>query len=116
MSACDMLRGITIVEITSSLAGPFTARILADMGADVLKIESPNGGDAARKWGPPFWRGDATPFHAFNRGKRSVGVDLKNATQRADLQRFIIDHADVVVQNLRAGLVDEYGLDGLALR
>jgi crotonobetainyl-CoA:carnitine CoA-transferase CaiB-like acyl-CoA transferase len=110
-----MLQGITVVEITSSLAGPFTARILSDMGADVFKIESPSGGDAARKWGPPFWRGDATPFHAFNRGKRSVAVDLKDASQRAELQRFIVEHADVVVQNLRAGLVDEYGLDGPTL-
>lgn len=116
MNTCDMLEGITVVEITSSLAGPFTARILSDMGADVLKIESPNGGDAARKWGPPFWRGDATPFHAFNRGKRSVAVDLKDAAQRDALRSFIVERADVVVQNLRAGLVDDYGLDAATLR
>jgi len=115
-STCEMLKGITVVEITSSLAGPFTARILSDLGADVFKIEAPEGGDSARKWGPPFWRGDATPFHSFNRGKRSVGVDLKNDAQRATLQQFIVERADVVVQNLRAGLVDTYGLDGPSLR
>lgn len=116
MTSCEMLQGITVVEITSSLAGPFAARILADMGADVFKIEAPNGGDAARKWGPPFWRGDATPFHAFNRGKRSVAVDLKDPQQRDMLREFIVDRADIVLQNLRAGLVDDYGLDGATLR
>ena len=115
MSECHLLKGVKVVEITSSIAGPFAARILADMGATIFKIESPNGGDAARKWGPPFWQGDATPFHAFNRGKRSIAVDLKDAQQREALRAFIVEHADIVVQNLRAGLVDEYGLDGNTL-
>ena len=115
MTNLGVLQGVTVIEITSSIAGPFAARILADMGATVLKIEPPDGGDAARKWGPPFWQGDATPFHAFNRGKRSVAVDLKDSAQCESLRSFIVAHADIVIQNLRPGLVDKYVLDGATL-
>lgn len=115
MSEGNLLRGITVVEISSSVAAPFAGRIFADLGATVLKVEAPEGGDAARKWGPPFWRGDATPFHAFNRGKRSVTVDLKNPDHIKGLSDFIVEHADIVVQNLRAGLMERFGLDGKTL-
>ncbi|MEP9378671.1 CoA transferase [Aquabacter sp. CN5-332] len=116
MSDHRLLEGITVVEISSSVAAPFAARIFADLGADVIKIEAPGGGDSARKWGPPFWRDDATPFHAFNRGKRSITVDLKDPAQIAMLSDFIAERADIVLQNLRAGLVERYGLDAQTLR
>ncbi len=115
MSVGEMLKGITVVEISSSVAAPFAARIMADLGADVYKIEPPGDGDAARRWGPPFWRGDATPFHAFNRGKRSVAVDLKDPPSRDVLRNFIVAKADVVIQNLRAGLIETFELDGINL-
>ena len=115
MSDGNLLEGITVVEISSSVAAPFAGRIFADLGATVMKVEAPDGGDSARKWGPPFWRGDATPFHAFNRGKRSVTVDLKNPEHIAGLANFIVGHADIVIQNLRAGLMERFGLDGKTL-
>ena len=110
------LSGLVVVEIGTSVAGPFAGQILADLGADVMKIENPQGGDDARNWGPPFVRGAAPIFNAINRNKRSAAIDLKDETQCAALRRFILDEADVVVQNLRPGLVEAYGLDAATLR
>ncbi|HEY1361292.1 MAG TPA: CoA transferase [Xanthobacteraceae bacterium] len=110
------LTGVAVVELGTSVAGPFAGQILADLGADVLKIENPQGGDDARNWGPPFVRGAAPIFNAINRNKRSAAVDLKDEGQRALLRRFILERADVVLQNLRPGLVESYGLDAAALR
>jgi crotonobetainyl-CoA:carnitine CoA-transferase CaiB-like acyl-CoA transferase len=105
------LTGIVVVELGTSVAGPFGAQILGDLGATVIKVENPETGDDARGWGPPFWYGSSATFQSLNRNKRSVAVDLKDADQRKQLRDFIIRDADVVLQNLRPGLVVRFGLD-----
>jgi crotonobetainyl-CoA:carnitine CoA-transferase CaiB-like acyl-CoA transferase len=105
------LTGIVVVELGTSVAGPFGAQILGDLGATVIKVENPETGDDARGWGPPFWYGSSATFQSLNRNKRSVAVDLKDADQRKQLRDFIIRDADVVLQNLRPGLVARFGLD-----
>ncbi len=110
------LAGITVLELGHSVAAPFAGEILGDLGADVIKVEKRDGGDDARKWAPPFWHGMSAIFQSFNRNKRSVVVDLRDPADRARLKTFILDRVDVVVQNLRPGLVEEMGLDGPSLR
>ena len=78
----SVLAGIKVVELGQVLAGPFAGAILADLGATVVKVEKPDGGDDARQMGPAFRHGDALNFHEFNRGKRSVTLDLKIARGR----------------------------------
>lgn len=109
------LRGITVVEFGHSVAAPFAGLILADLGARVIKIENPRSGDYARGWGPPFWRGTASAFQVLNRGKESLTVDFADAEQSAALQRLILDKADVVLQNLRAGVLERHGFVPAAL-
>jgi crotonobetainyl-CoA:carnitine CoA-transferase CaiB-like acyl-CoA transferase len=116
MAAALPLTGLLAVEIGTSVAGPFAGQILADLGAEVVKVENPQGGDDARKWGPPFVRGAAPIFNAVNRNKRSAAVDLKHDGERASLRRFILDESDIVLQNLRPGLVERYRLDAASLR
>lgn len=108
------LQGIRVVEIGQNIAGPHASAILASLGADVLKIERPEGGDDARGWGPPFWRGMATTFHAMNRDKRAITLDLKDPAAITWLKGYLAD-ADVLVQNLRPGVMDELGLDAATL-
>ncbi len=109
------LEGVTVVEISHSLAGPFAGMILADLGATVLKVESAGRGDHARDWGPPHVEGAAVLFHAVNRGKRSVAVDLRDQATAAALRRLILERADVVLQNLKYGTVESVGLGGESL-
>jgi formyl-CoA transferase len=103
------LHGIKVVELGQALAGPLAGVILSDMGADVIKVEKPDGGDDARLWGPPFVNGDAVSFHANNRGKRSVTLDIKSLTDVQKLKDLVRD-ADILIQNLRPGIVDELGI------
>src|SRR5215510_9307006 len=107
------LQGITVVEIAQNLAGPIAAEILAHMGADVIKIERPEGDDA-RRWGPPFWKGVSPGFLAVNANKRSVTLDLKRP---GDVEWLLelIGRADVLVQNLRPGSLEEMGLGAKSL-
>jgi crotonobetainyl-CoA:carnitine CoA-transferase CaiB-like acyl-CoA transferase len=116
MQAALPLSGLVAVELGTSVAGPFAGQILADLGAEVVKVENPRGGDDARNWGPPFVRGAAPIFNAVNRNKRSAAIDLKDDAQRAALRRFIVERADIVLQNLRPGLVEVLGLDAAPLR
>jgi crotonobetainyl-CoA:carnitine CoA-transferase CaiB-like acyl-CoA transferase len=116
MPAALPLSGLLAIEIGTSVAGPFAGQILADLGAEVVKIENPHGGDDARNWGPPFVRGAAPIFNAVNRNKRSAAVDLKCDGERAALRRFIVEESDIVLQNLRPGLVERYRLDAASLR
>lgn len=109
-SAAQPLKGLVAVELGTSVAAPTGAMILAELGAEVFKIEPPKGDDA-RHWGPPFHNGDGMNFVALNRNKRSVVVDYKDAAQREALKKFIIERADIVIQNLRAGVVEKFGLD-----
>ncbi len=110
------LDNLTVVELGHSVAAPIAGLILAELGAQVIKIENPQGGDDARNWGPPFLHGAAGMFQAINRNKRSVAIDLKDEAERAILRRFIVERADIVVQNMRPGLVERYGLDAASLR
>jgi len=104
------LSGITVVEIGHSVAAPYAGFILAELGADVVKVENPKGGDYARGWGPPFWGDDAAAFHAYNRNKRGITVDLANEAERARLRAFIVEKADVVLHNVKAGAMDKLGM------
>jgi crotonobetainyl-CoA:carnitine CoA-transferase CaiB-like acyl-CoA transferase len=103
------LHGIKVIEIGQALAGPLAGAILGDMGAEVTKIEKPEGGDDARLWGPPFIEGDSIFFHATNRNKKSVRIDIKSAADIARLKAMAAD-ADIVIQNLRPGIVEECGI------
>jgi crotonobetainyl-CoA:carnitine CoA-transferase CaiB-like acyl-CoA transferase len=103
------LDGVRVVEIGQALAGPLAGVILADLGADVIKVEKPDGGDDARLWGPPFVDGDSVSFHSNNRGKRSITLDIKDGADIAKLTA-LVGHADILIQNLRPGIVDDFGI------
>jgi crotonobetainyl-CoA:carnitine CoA-transferase CaiB-like acyl-CoA transferase len=107
------LSGIRVVELGQNLAGPMAGEILAHLGADVVKVERPEGDDA-RHWGPPFWKGVSPGFLSVNANKRSVSVDLKDreaAARVADL----VGEADVLIQNHRPGSLEALGLGPEAL-
>lgn len=109
------LQGIRVVELGGSVAVPYACWVLASLGAEVVKVERPDGGDDARAWIPPERApGFGAIFTALNAGKRSVTVDYKDAGQRARLAT-LIGRADVVVQNLRPGLADRYGIGAEAM-
>ena len=110
------LSGITVIEFCHSVAGPYAASILADLGADVIKVEAPEKGDYARDWGPPFAHGTATLFHVLNHNKRGMALDLRDSVTYDRLKAFIVEHADVVIQNMRPGAIDKLGLGAQALR
>jgi crotonobetainyl-CoA:carnitine CoA-transferase CaiB-like acyl-CoA transferase len=109
------LSGIAVIEIGHSVAAPFAGQILADLGATVLKIENPRGGDDARNWVPPVWFGTSAVFQTLNRNKYSVAIDLKASDGRDELRRLIAA-SDVLIQNMRPGLLDQYNLDAESLR
>ncbi|WEX11321.1 CaiB/BaiF CoA-transferase family protein [Chelativorans sp. AA-79] len=110
------LKGIRVVELARILAGPWAGQMLADLGADVIKVENPDGGDDTREWGPPFVTGadgdnlSAAYFHACNRGKRSVALDFSREKDRAVLLKLIAS-ADVLIENFKLGGLKKYGLD-----
>lgn len=110
------LAGLRVLELARILAGPWAGQILADLGADVIKVEKRDGGDDARKWAPPYWHGTSAIFQNFNRNKRSVVVELRDPAENARLKAFILERVDVVLQNMRPGLAEELGLDGPTLR
>lgn len=103
------LTGIRVIEIGTSIAAPFATQILADLGAEVIKVERPDVGDDSRRWSPPSWDGVSVPFLSVNRGKRSVVVDYKQPDGMATLHALIAS-ADVLVQNLRPGALEAVGL------
>ncbi|WP_109311143.1 CaiB/BaiF CoA-transferase family protein [Ruegeria sp. AU67] len=107
------LHGLKVIELARILAGPWIGQTLADLGADVLKVESPEGDDT-RKWGPPFIERDgdktAAYFHAANRGKDSIALDFRDAGDRAKLLDLIRD-ADVLIENFKVGGLKKFGLD-----
>jgi crotonobetainyl-CoA:carnitine CoA-transferase CaiB-like acyl-CoA transferase len=104
------LAGVRVIEIGTSVAAPYAAWILGNLGADVIKVERPDGGDDARQWGNMFPDGTSSTFHYLNAQKRSVTVDLKDAGERRWLRDYCATQADVVIQNLRPGHVDRYGV------
>src|SRR5215212_2607550 len=110
------LSGTTVVEFCHSVAGPYATSILADLCADVVKVENPGKGDYARDWGPPFAHGPAKLFHVLNHNKRGLALDLRDGVTAARLKTFILEHADVVLQNMRPGAIDKLGLGAKSLR
>lgn len=104
------LAGIRVADFSRVLAGPLATMLLADLGADVIKVERPDGGDDTRAWGPPFLGGDAAYFLSLNRNKRSVALDLQAPEGVAAARRLALS-ADVVVENFRPGLMARFGLD-----
>ncbi|QND47607.1 CoA transferase [Rhizobium lusitanum] len=110
------LTGIRVIELARVLAGPWAGQMLADLGADVIKVENPDGGDDTRQWGPPFVEGkdgenlSAAYYHSTNRGKRSIIADLKTE-EGQDLVRRLVLTADVVIENFKLGGLVKYGLD-----
>jgi len=109
------LEGARVLDVTTSIAGPYCAQILAALGAEVVKVERPDTGDDGRAWGPPFWEGEGTMFLSANAGKRSLALSLRDPRGREALLR-LADRADVVLQSLRPGLADELGLGPDVLR
>ena len=103
------LSGVVVLDLTQILAGPTCTMLLADMGADVIKVEKPNGGDDTRRMGPPFIKGWAAGFLAVNRNKRSLVVDLREEEGKKVFRR-LVERADVVVENFRPGVMDRLGL------
>ena len=112
------LAGIKVVELARILAGPWAGQTLADLGADVIKVEAPEGDDT-RRWGPPFidrnGEKSAAYFHATNRGKRGITCDFRTPEGQETVRRLVAD-ADVVIENFKVGGLEKYGLDYTSLK
>jgi formyl-CoA transferase/CoA:oxalate CoA-transferase len=104
------LAGLLVADLTQNVAGPYCTQILGDMGAQVVKVERPGRGDDSRAWAPPYWGRESAAFLSVNRNKRSLALDMKAPEGRAILER-LVGRADVLVQSLRAGAIEELGLD-----
>jgi crotonobetainyl-CoA:carnitine CoA-transferase CaiB-like acyl-CoA transferase len=109
------LSGLRVLDLSRVLAGPYCTMMLADLGADVIKVEQPGAGDETRGWGPPFAGSEAGYFLAVNRTKRSVTLDLKNPADR-DTAVALAARSDVLIQNFRAGAIERLGLGYNAVR
>jgi crotonobetainyl-CoA:carnitine CoA-transferase CaiB-like acyl-CoA transferase len=115
------LKGVRVIELARILAGPWAGQLLADLGADVIKVEDPDGGDDTREWGPPFVEGkggenlSAAYYHSTNRGKRSIAVDFSKP-EGAEIVRKLVLSADVLIENFKLGGLKKYGLDYATLR
>ncbi|RCW68584.1 CaiB/BaiF CoA transferase family protein [Pseudorhodoferax soli] len=108
MSSHLPLEGVKVIEVCNVAAGPFCGMLLADQGADLIKVEHPQGGDTLRSW-PPITQGFSENFASLNRNKRSVALDLKDAEHVALFRRLVVD-ADVLVENNRPGVMDRLGV------
>ena len=109
MTNQSALSGMVVLDLTQIMAGPFCTMVLADMGANVIKVEKPNGGDDNRRMGPPFIKDWSAGFLALNRNKRSLAVDLRSEMGKATFRRLVQD-ADAVVENFRPGVMERLGL------
>ncbi|QKC89805.1 CoA transferase [Mesorhizobium sp. NZP2234] len=115
------LKGVRVIELARILAGPWAGQLLADLGADVIKVESPDGGDDTRKWGPPFVMShdgenlSAAYYHSCNRGKRSIAIDF-STPEGAQTIRRLVATSDVLIENFKLGGLRKYGLDHDSLR
>ena len=109
------LSGIRVLDLTRVLSGPFASQQLVDLGAEVIKIEHPEGGDDTRRFGPPFIEGVSTYFLSVNRGKRSVAINLKHPRGR-EIVMALAARSDVVIENFRPGTAERLGLGAAALR
>jgi crotonobetainyl-CoA:carnitine CoA-transferase CaiB-like acyl-CoA transferase len=113
--ACAPLAGVRVLDFSRVLAGPYCTMLLADMGADVIKVERPGEGDETRSWGPPFAGGEATYYLSLNRGKRSIALDLADRRARPVVDRLLMS-SDVVIENFRVGVADRLGVGYEAVR
>ena len=109
------LAGVKVLDLSRVLAAPFATMLLADLGAEVLKVESPRGGDQTRKWGTPLAGGETTYYLAVNRSKKSIAIDFSKA-EGAALVRELAAGSDVVIENYMLGALDRYGLGPEALQ
>ncbi|GAA4422627.1 CaiB/BaiF CoA-transferase family protein [Acidovorax lacteus] len=121
-SSAGALAGIKVLDLSRVLAGPWCTQILADLGADVIKVERPGAGDDTRHWGPPFLHdadgrptGQASYFAACNRNKRSITLDIATPEGQALVRRMAAE-ADILVENFKVGGLQQYGLDHASLR
>jgi len=103
------LNGMKILDCSQILAGPFCSMLLADMGAEVIKIEKPNGGDDTRRFGPPFIESESVAFMAMNRNKRSIVIDFKKKSG-IEIMKRLAKNSDVIIENYRTGAMDKLGL------
>ncbi|MGL4541315.1 MAG: CaiB/BaiF CoA transferase family protein, partial [Polymorphobacter sp.] len=117
MTKLGPLHDLTIIDLSRVLAGPYATMVLSDLGARVIKVERPDGGDDARQIGPFKASGDpeSAYFASVNRGKQSIALDLKNADDRA-IFAALLARADVLVENYRPGVMDKLGFGWAALR
>jgi formyl-CoA transferase/CoA:oxalate CoA-transferase len=104
------LEGIKVLDLSSYLAGPYCSMILADLGADVIKVEQPGAGDGSRQWGPPFIQNESAYFLSVNRNKRSITLNLKSEKGREILHK-LASHSDVFLENYRPGITQRLGID-----
>ena len=102
------LDDLFVVDLSRILSGPICSMMLADMGAQVIKVEPPPHGDDSRLWGPPFVGGISTYFHSINRGKKSLGLNLKSPEGKQVLWE-LLGRADVVLENFRPGVLHNLG-------
>jgi crotonobetainyl-CoA:carnitine CoA-transferase CaiB-like acyl-CoA transferase len=109
------LKGIKVLDLTQSVAGPYCTMLLGDFGAEVTKVERTEGGDDARSWGPPFWGGDGATFLALNRNKKSLALNIKHE-EGQELLWDLARQSDVVVRNLRSTTLEKMGFDYESLR
>ena len=109
MTTDSTLSGMVVLDLTQIMAGPYCTMVLADMGADVIKVERPNGGDDQRRMGPPFIKDWSAGFLALNRNKRSLVLDLRSENGQGVFKRLVQD-VDAVVENFRPGVMDRLGL------
>src|SRR5215207_6726695 len=110
MPAPGPLAGLTVLDLTRVLSGPYCTMLLGDMGARIIKVEQPGKGDDTRAWGPPFIDSESAYFLSINRNKESVTLDFKTEEGRDVLERLIA-RADVLVENFRPGTLARMGLD-----
>ena len=113
-AAPGAMTGLRVIDLTRVLGGPYCTQILADHGADVIKVEPP-AGDEVRDWGPPFHEEDAAYFVGINRNKRSIGLDLASEGGRAVLMK-LLERADVLIENFKPGTLDKWGIGNDVLR
>src|SRR5919106_2765133 len=113
-AAPGAMTGLRVIDLTRVLGGPYCTQILADHGADVIKVEPP-AGDEVRDWGPPFHEEDAAYFVGINRNKRSIGLDLASEDGRAVLMK-LLETADVLIENFKPGTLDKWGIGNDVLR
>ncbi len=113
--ALDLIAGVKVLDLTSSIAGPYAGQLLADLGATVVKIEKPGAGDDCRAWGPPFLDGESLWFQAVNRGKHSLTLDF-SSPEGLEVLRRLVAKSDVILVNLVTRAQRKLGIDSAALR